>query len=260
MHLNELAEHVKEHAMRRYAVKHGFALPLALGASAVAATQHGLGTYEKVREQLDQATHQQQLAPDVARKKLASQMGLPGIPQGAGFASQNARQGFGSGIGSLAGAPLAGAAAGITGSISDGIKHLIIGRQFGEKKDPAHLLGTAAIGSFGKGLGDLGIQLLQDIAAKAVAAVGSHGQNAARQAILQQLKQEDAVLSNADDKVLMEAYHTMSRFAPVLSTDKNAVRSFLRQAVMSGNGADYSTIKHLADSERAVTDTGQSRR
>lgn len=276
MRLNELAEHVKEHGMRRYAVKRGFALPLALGASAVAAATHGHNTYRDARDKLDRASHEQ-LAPDVARKKLAmpnfgsygGQMAFPGMggggtpPGGGGSGGGGGGGGLGgmagslaSGMGSIAGAPMAGAASGI----SEKIKQMIVGRQFGENKDPAHLLGTAAIGSFGKGLGDLGIQLLQDIAAKAMAAAGNVGQNAARQAILQQLKQEDAVLSNADDKVLMEAYHTMTRFAPVLSTDKNAVRSFLRQAVMSGNGADYSTIKHLADSERAVTDTGQSRR
>jgi hypothetical protein len=258
MRLNDITECVKEHGMRRYAVKRGFVLPLVAGASAVAATQHGLGTYRDARETLDRASHQQ-LAPDVARNKTAAPGGLP--PGGGGFGAsmgQAAQSGVGSGLGSLAGAPLAGAAAGITGSIGDGIKQMLMGRQFGERKDPLHMLGSAAIGSFGKGLGDLGVQLLQDIASKAVAAAGNVGQNAARQAILSQLKQEDSILSQADDRVLMEAYHTMTRFAPTLSTDKNAVRSFLRQAVMSGTGADYSTIKHLADSERAVT--GQDRR
>ena len=61
------------------------------------------------------------------------------------------------------------------------------------------------------------------------------------------------MLSSADDATLMEAYHTMSRFAPVLSTDKNAVRSFLRQAVTSGSGPDFMSIKLVADAERAVT-------
>lgn len=255
MRLNEIADCVKEHGMRRYAVKRGFALPLVAGASAVASAQHGLGTYRNARETLDRASHQQ-LAPDVALKKTAAPGGPP--PSFGPAMGQAAQSGVGSGLGSLAGAPLAGAAAGITGSIGDGIKHMLMGRQFGERKDPLHMLGSAAIGSFGKGLGDLGVQLLQDIASKAVAAAGNVGQNAARQAILTQLKQEDSILSQADDRVLMEAYHTMTRFAPTLSTDKNAVRSFLRQAVMSGTGADYSTIKHLADSERAVT--GQDRR
>jgi hypothetical protein len=92
------------------------------------------------------------------------------------------------------------------------------------------------------------------MAQKAMAAAGSIGDQAARNAILQLLKTEDPVLSQADDKTLMEAFHTMCRVAPVLSTDKNAVRSFLRQAVTSGSGGvDFTTIKLLAESERAVT-------
>ena len=115
------------------------------------------------------------------------------------------------------------------------------------------MFGNAAVGAFGKEVGAMGAGLLRDIANKAMSSIGNVGNEAARTAILQQLRREDPVLQEADDKVLMEAYHTMTRFAPVLSTDKNAVRSFLRQAVMSGNGPDYMSIKLLADSERAVT-------
>ena len=88
----------------------------------------------------------------------------------------------------------------------------------------------------------------------APAAPGSSPNDAAmRLTVLKQLKAEDPVLSQADDKTITDAYQTMVRFAPVLSTDKNAVRSFLRQAVMSGAGPDYASIKLLADSERSVT-------
>lgn len=103
-----------------------------------------------------------------------------------------------------------------------------------------------------KGVADAGASLLKDVASKAVTAVGAAGQRAARAAILDSLKQEDPILSQHDDQALMEAYHTMVRFAPTLSTDKNAVRSFLRQAVMSGSGPDYASIKLLADTEHAV--------
>lgn len=120
------------------------------------------------------------------------------------------------------------------------------------KAGPAIIGGAIALG-FGKEMGISGANLLRDIAAKAREAVGRPGDDAARKAIIDHLKKNDTVLANADDKTLMEAYHTMSRFAPVLSTDKNAVRSFLRQAVMSGAGPDYMSIKLLADSERAVT-------
>lgn len=130
---------------------------------------------------------------------------------------------------------------------------MFVGREFGEKKDPLHLGASSAIGAFGKEMGTTGANLLRDIANKAMEAVGQAGDASARQAILGELKRIDPVLADADDKILMESYHTMTRFAPVLSTDKNAVRSFLRQAVMSGTGPDFMSIKHLADSERAVT-------
>ena len=45
----------------------------------------------------------------------------------------------------------------------------------------------------------------------------------------------------------------MKNFAPTLSTDKNAVKSFLRQAVQHDGGVDFMSIKGLADAEAAVT-------
>lgn len=124
-------------------------------------------------------------------------------------------------------------------------------------KSPMHMAGgmlaAGAIGAVGKELGSSVAGLMRDMAAKATAAIGNLGQSAARNALLKGLKKDDSVLSEADDKSLMKSYHTMQRFAPVLATDENAVRSFLRQSVMSGNGPDFNTIKLLADSERAVT-------
>lgn len=119
------------------------------------------------------------------------------------------------------------------------------------------LLAGGALAAFGKELGTMGANLLRDIASKAQSAVGSIGENAARKAIIDQIKKEDPVLAQAEDKTLMEAYHTMVRFAPTLSTDKNAVKNFLRHAVMSGSGPDFIAIKLLADTERAVTDKGK---
>lgn len=117
----------------------------------------------------------------------------------------------------------------------------------------ANLGGQALAGA----LGTIGASLLKDMYAKARSAIGSIGSDSARKAILDQLKREDPVLAQADDNVLMGAFHTMARFAPTLSTDKNAVRSFLRQAVMSGAGPDYMSIKLLAESERAVSGKGK---
>jgi hypothetical protein len=74
-----------------------------------------------------------------------------------------------------------------------------------------------------------------------------------RVAILDQLKKEDDIIGAAGQKNLLEAYHTMKTFAPSLSIDKNAVKSFLRQAVQHEGGIDYVSIKGLAEAENAIT-------
>ena len=74
-----------------------------------------------------------------------------------------------------------------------------------------------------------------------------------RHSILSQLKNEDVIIGGAPKKDLMEAYHTMVTFAPSLSTDKNAVKSFLRQAVQHEGGVDYMSIKGLAEAENAIS-------
>ena len=129
-----------------------------------------------------------------------------------------------------------------------GLKDLV-GKRPSAGNVALHLGGAAAAAT----LGLVGKGLLEDMMSKAKSAIGSIGNNNARKAIVDQLKKEDPVLNNSSDATLMDAYHTMVRFAPTLSTDKNAVRSFLRQSVMSGAGPDFTTIKLLADSERAVT-------
>jgi hypothetical protein len=75
----------------------------------------------------------------------------------------------------------------------------------------------------------------------------------ARSAIFDSLRSEDPDLAATDKGTLMEAYHTMSRFAPTLSTDKNAVKSFLRTVATSPEGGtDFNTIKLLAEAENAI--------
>lgn len=168
-------------------------------------------------------------------------------------AGQRAQGGLADSVKGLAASPLEGVAQGVSGGIGEKIKRMMLGREFGERKDPFHMGAGAAIQTFGKEMGTTGANLLRDIANKAMESIGHAGDAAAREAILANLKRTDSVLATADDKVLMEAYHTMTRFAPVLSTDKNAVRSFLRQAVMSGSGPDYMSIKLISETERAVT-------
>lgn len=145
------------------------------------------------------------------------------------------------------------AAKATVGNLNQMIQDRLFEKQLGDRQDTAALLAGSAAKSFGSEIGKAGVGLLKDMANKAVDAVSGIGNTSAREAIIGELKRTDAVLSQADNHQLMEAYHTMVRFAPTLSTDKNAVRSFLRQSVMSGAGPDFMTIKHLADSERAVT-------
>ena len=271
--------------MHRYAAKHGFVLPIAVGANAVDVAERALDRARDVRTRLDASLEPSLPAePHKAaafggrapsgRSMTGSAMGLPGgmtVRSGAGggmsmppwlqgmaqgaatHAQTGAGKGLEKGVGDVAALPLSGLAHGLGGVMDEGLKRLFFGREFGERKDPLHMAGSAAVQTFGKGVGEMGVDLLKDLASKAVAAVGNVGQDAARQAILQQLKGSDPVLAEADDKVLMDAYHTMVRFAPVLSTDANAVRSFLRTAVTSGAGPDFASIKQLADAERAVT-------
>jgi hypothetical protein len=105
----------------------------------------------------------------------------------------------------------------------------------------------------GKSTGDATVGLLGDLVSKTVSGISGIPRAMARENMFEQLQQEDDVLAQADPQSLQEAYHTMVRFAPTLATDKNAVRSFLREAVLYGAGPNVITIKQLADAERATT-------
>lgn len=96
--------------------------------------------------------------------------------------------------------------------------------------------------------------LTQDMASKGLATMKDRmGASPARRGIFNALKREDQTLAQADNKTLLEAYHTMANVAPTLSQDKNAVRSFLTTAVTAGmGGLDFQTIKGIAEAEAAV--------
>lgn len=114
-------------------------------------------------------------------------------------------------------------------------------------------IGESFAKEIGKQTGSEVIGLTKDIMSKGLAILkDTFATSPARQAIFNALKQEDSVLADADDTTILEAYHTMARFAPTLSTDKNAVKSFLREAVMSGGGVNYNTIKLLTDAENSL--------
>lgn len=118
-------------------------------------------------------------------------------------------------------------------------------------------------GEFAKGLGNAVGKTLVETAVNTLtsgaAALTDYLRNdGARKKLLNDMLHSDPVLSDAvraDPKAsqhIMEAYQTLTRFAPALSLDPNAVRSFLREAVMSGGAVNYGTIKTLADTQKTI--------
>jgi len=113
--------------------------------------------------------------------------------------------------------------------------------------------GQAFAGNLGTESAKSLIGLTRDMVSKGVESFKERTQmSPARRAIFTALKHEDPTIATADNKTLLEAYHTMSQVAPMLSTDKNAVKSFLREATTSGGGLDFHTIKGIAEAESAV--------
>jgi hypothetical protein len=238
----------------------GIALPLAVGAMLPGIAEKAVERSRSTEKKLEGATGNPfktaALPPGLAMT-LAQMM----APNGPGGKAMGALGGAGKAVGGAIGGGAMNSLGGIGGApgkgiangISDMMQKKMFGQDIGQRQDAFGMAGGAALKSFGSEIGKSSVGLLRDMALKAMDAVGHAGDASARQAILGDLKRTDSVLAQADDGLLMESYHTMQRFAPTLSTDKNAVRSFLRQAVMSGSGPDFMTIKHLADSERAVT-------
>lgn len=113
--------------------------------------------------------------------------------------------------------------------------------------------GEAFASSLGKSTADSLMGLTQDVVTKGYETLkDTLHTSPVRREIFKSLKREDPLIADAPNKVLLEAFHTMSKIAPQLSTDKNAVKSVLREAAMSGGGLDFATIKGLADAEKSV--------
>lgn len=117
----------------------------------------------------------------------------------------------------------------------------------------------------GKGLGGLAAGLIGAGIGKGVDLLRDHFMlEPKRKELFERLLSSDPVLSDAvhrnpDAKgLLLEAYGTMTRFAPSLALDVNAVRSFLREAVLGGSGVNYATVKNLVDTERSISDSKSS--
>lgn len=265
MQLSDVLELVVREGVRRHVEKRaGIMLPLAVGMMVPGIVHKAMERSRSTEQALDHANHPLKTAATPPSGGMEPYNPLYALfsrarSGAAGVGQSGPAKSFGSGVmgglGAIGGAPAGGVASGL----SKLVERKMFGREFGEKRDALSIGGQQAVGAFGKEMGTTGARLLVDIANKAMEAAGHAGDASARTAIIGDLKKTDSVLASADDATLMEAYHTMTRFAPVLSTDKNAVRSFLRQAVMSGSGPDYMSIKLLADSERAVTGGGDKR-
>ena len=80
----------------------------------------------------------------------------------------------------------------------------------------------------------------------------------ARKRILAKLMKDDPIISGAEKQKVIEAYSTMVKTAPILSTDINAVRSFLRDAVQFEGGISFSTIADLARAEKSLFDVKET--
>jgi hypothetical protein len=99
-------------------------------------------------------------------------------------------------------------------------------------------------------MADITEGLLGDIAKKAKKNMVDDPKRAQ---IFDHLVKTDDIIGSADKRSLLEAYDSMAKFAPTLSTNLSATKSFLREAAQHDGGIDYMTIKGLGQAERAVT-------
>ena len=107
----------------------------------------------------------------------------------------------------------------------------------------------------GKGGGESLLGLAADIFQKGTGMATGAVDSITRQGILKGLMKNDPHLTNVDPKELMRSYDTMAKFAPTLAMDEGAVRSFLRESVMSQAPPGYEAISGLARAEKTVQDT-----
>lgn len=76
-----------------------------------------------------------------------------------------------------------------------------------------------------------------------------------REAIVDHIMQFDPIVSvqeRVNPGSTIQAYSTMVKFAPTLSTDPNVVTSFLREASQSEGGINPLTVQQLAKTEEAI--------
>jgi hypothetical protein len=167
---------------------------------------------------------------------------------------------------------LAGKPASRLGRIAKFLKWPLIGAgALGAGALGAHLLSKKdeeeeepAVGAMMPGLGDTAMRGLErglggtlTEGAKALGRAAYAGgrrllQGRKHRQVFDQVSATDPILAEADPEELQQTYATMTRFAPTLASDPYAAQSFLREAVTSGGGISYNTLKLLAEAERAA--------
>lgn len=151
----------------------------------------------------------------------------------------------GKGVGAFAGEALKPSAAGLGYALQKQLFPNVM-----DRIGAPDALAESAVKEFGKQTGTMASNLVQGV-------VGG-GMDAGREAmswgpkrkqIYERLMATDPVISRADPEMVLQAYHTMKRFAPLLSTDPATVQSFLREAVVHDGALNYNTIGALAKAE-----------
>ncbi len=108
----------------------------------------------------------------------------------------------------------------------------------------------------GKGVISTGIDALRRLIGSAAQSISERFiQDPRREKIVQEVVKTDPTISSAEREnpgQAYQAYRTMRRFAPALSTDPNVVTSFLRNSALSGGPMDFQTVRGLADAETSI--------
>lgn len=117
-------------------------------------------------------------------------------------------------------------------------------------------MGGGFAGGAGKGIAAEGLGAIRRLIGMTAQAIREKAVgDPQRRAIVQEITKTDPVVQTYEKEqpgVSEQAFQTMARFAPELSTDPNVVQAFLRNAAMTGGVLDHATVKGLADAEAAV--------
>ena len=113
---------------------------------------------------------------------------------------------------------------------------------------------------FGSAGGDIGKGIVGSMGNLVKGMLNRHKQvtffSPRRKAIVSNLFREDPIIGKMPRKQILESLHSMSTIAPTLSTDKNAVKSFLHSVASSPEGGlDWNTLKGLAETEQSILKT-----